>query len=159
MVFYSITFLWLYRYLGIIVLWLVCKFASTHTHTHTHTHRMHTLAVDSDGMVYCFGQGSGGQLGVTKTSNITTPKPIVQDWSIVPPRSGGLMVSFRKSCLMMSDSLEEESESSSEGECEKSMEEVTMVIPPEGTSVDPLEVEPMDIEEQQGDHCMWYYWL
>ena len=120
---------------------------------------MHTLAVDSEGIVYCFGQGSGGQLGVTKTANITTPIPIDQDWSTVPPRSGGLMVSFRKSCLMMSDSLEEESESLSEGECEKSMEEVTMVIPPEGTSVDPPGAEPMDIDEQYGNHCMWYYFM
>lgn len=48
---------------------------------------MHTLAVTSDtGDVYCFGMGSGGQLGVTLTTNSSTPTLIQYNWNAPPPR-------------------------------------------------------------------------
>ncbi len=95
--------------------------AHTHPHTHTYTCRMHTLAVDSTGLVYSFGQGSGGQLGIPARTNVSTPSQIDHDFSVLPPRSVGSGLTKRI----------------------LSPKEVPLC----GTSVDPPTDEPMELEE------------
>ncbi|XP_064386075.1 probable E3 ubiquitin-protein ligase HERC4 isoform X2 [Halichondria panicea] len=84
--------------------------------------RMHTLAVDSTGLVYSFGQGSGGQLGIPARTNVSTPSQIDHDFSVLPPRSVGSGLTKRI----------------------LSPKEVPLC----GTSVDPPTDEPMELEEE-----------
>ncbi len=90
---------------------------------HISLHRLHTVVVDTDGRMYSFGQGSGGQLGLPVQSNVITPLSVDHDFSILPPRSEGSGLNFGPSSVVH--------------------------VPILGTPVDPpSDEEPMDVESE-----------